>query len=123
VLRNVALLSTTLGRWLIKCRAGRSLNGRFSDCDRRRGYMGKRSDRRIFRKRRQRTGFVLLASLAVVVVGAIMFSSLKPLTTLSAQGGETEPVQRVDPPMVDRAPEAAAETPTTDEAPAAHAAA
>ena len=78
--------------------------------------MGKRSDRRIFRKRRQRAGFVLLASLAVVVVGAIMFSSLKPLTNLSAQGDETEPVQRVDPPVVDRAPEPAAETQTTEEA-------
>ena len=78
--------------------------------------MGKRSDRRIFRKRRQRAGFVLLVSLAVVVVGAIMFSSLKPLSNLSAQGGETEPVQRVDPPAVDRAPEAAAETQTTEEA-------
>jgi len=78
--------------------------------------MGKRSDRRIFRKRRQGAGFVLLASLAVVVVGAIMFSSLKPLTNLSAQGGETEPVQRVDPPAVDRAPEAAAETQTTEDA-------
>ena len=69
--------------------------------------MGKRSDRRIFRKRRQRAGFVLLVSLAVVVVGAIMFSSLKPLSNLSAQGGGAEPVQRVDPPAVDRAPEAA----------------
>jgi sortase A len=74
--------------------------------------MGKRSDRRIFRKRRQRAGFVLLVSLAVVVVGAIMFSSLKPLSNLSAQGGEPEPVQRVDPPAVDRAPEVAAETAT-----------
>ena len=77
--------------------------------------MGKRSDRQIFRKRRQRAGFALLASLAVVVVGAIMFSSLKPLTNLSAQGGETEPVRRVDPPAVDRAPEAAAETQTTED--------
>jgi sortase A len=75
--------------------------------------MGKRSDRRIFRKRRQRAGFVLLVSLAVVVVGAIMFSSLKPLSNLSAQGGEPEPVQRVDAPAVDGAPEAAkAETAT-----------
>jgi len=76
--------------------------------------MGKRSDRRIFRKRRQRAGFALLVSLAVVVVGAIMFSSFKPLSNLSAQGGETEPVQRLDPPAVDRAPEAAAETQTTE---------
>ena len=69
--------------------------------------MGKRSDRRIFRKRRQRAGFALLASLAVIVVGAIMFSSLKPLANLSAQGGEAGPVQRVDTPAVDSAPEAA----------------
>lgn len=76
--------------------------------------MGKRSDRRIFRRRRQRAGFVLLVSLAVVVVGAIMFSSLRPLSNLSAAGGETEPVQRVNPPAVDRAPEAAAETETAE---------
>jgi sortase A len=69
--------------------------------------MGKRSDRRIFRKRRQRAGFALLVSLAVVVVGAIMFSSLKPLNNLSAAGDETAAVQRVDSPAVDRAPEAA----------------
>jgi len=69
--------------------------------------MGKRSDRRIFRKRRQRAGFALLVSLAVVVVGAIMFSSLQPMNTLSAQGGEAGPVQRVNPPAVDDAPEVA----------------
>ncbi len=74
--------------------------------------MGKKSDRRIFRKRRQRAGFALLMSLAVIVVGAIMFSSLQPLSNqplsnLSAQGGETGPVQRVNPPAVDSAPEAA----------------
>lgn len=75
--------------------------------------MGKRSDRRIFRKRRQRAGFALLVSLAVVVVGAIMFSSLRPMDNLSAVGG-TEPVQRVDPPAVDRAPEAAAAVETAE---------
>ena len=72
--------------------------------------MGKRSDRRIFRKRRQRAGFALLVSLAVIVVGAIMFSSLQPVSTvsnLSAQGGEPGPVQRVDAPAVEGAPEAA----------------
>ncbi len=78
--------------------------------------MGKRSDRRIFRKRRQRAGFALLVSLAVIVVGAIMFSSLQPVSTvstLSAQAGEAGPVQRVDAPEVDGAPEAAkAETAT-----------
>ena len=72
--------------------------------------MGKKSDRRIFRKRRQRAGFALLVSLAVIVVGAIMFSSLQPVSTmntLSAQGGETGPVQRVDAPAVEGAPETA----------------
>jgi len=79
--------------------------------------MGKRSDRRIFRKRRQRAGFALLASLAVIVVGAIMFSSLKPLANLSAQGGEAGPVQRVDTPAVDSAPEAAKAEVTTEAQP------
>lgn len=75
--------------------------------------MGKKSDRRIFRKRRQRAGFALLVSLAVVVVGAIMFSSLKPFgnpNNLSARGGEA--VQRVDAPAVDDAPEAVAQADT-----------
>src|SRR3712207_1462598 len=75
--------------------------------------MGKKSDRRIFRKRRQRAGFALLVSLAVVVVGAIMFSSLKPfgnVSNLSAQGSARGDgaVQRVDAPAVDDAPEAVA---------------
>jgi len=69
--------------------------------------LGKKSDRRIFRKRRQRAGFALLVSLAVIVVGAIMFSSLQPLSNLSAQGGEAAPVERVDAPAVDGAPETA----------------
>jgi sortase A len=80
--------------------------------------MGKRSDRRIFRKRRQRAGFALLVSLAVIVVGAIMFSSLKPLANLSAQGGEAGPVQRVDTPAVDSAPEAAKAEVATEAQPA-----
>jgi len=81
--------------------------------------MGKRSDRRIFRKRRQRAGFALLVSLAVIVVGAIMFSSLRPVSTvstLSAQAGEAGPVQRVDAPAVDGAPEAAKAEAATQEA-------
>jgi sortase A len=80
--------------------------------------LGKKSDRRIFRKRRQRAGFALLVSLAVIVVGAIMFSSLQPLSNLSAQGGETGPVQRVDPPAVDSAPEAAKAEAATEAKPA-----
>jgi sortase A len=77
--------------------------------------MGKRSDRRIFRRRRQRAGFVLLVSFAVVVVGAIMFSSLKPVNDLSASSAEIAPVQRVDAPSVGGAPRAAAETKTDEE--------
>ena len=77
--------------------------------------MGKRSDRRIFRRRRQRAGFVLLVSFAVVVVGAIMLSSLKPVSNLSAAEDDTAPVQRVDAPSMDRAPEAAVETKTDEE--------
>jgi len=79
--------------------------------------MGKKSDRRIFRKRRQRAGFALLVSLAVVVVGAIMFSSLLPTQNLSAQGGETKPVQRVDAPAMDGAPEVAKAAKTTEARP------
>ncbi len=78
--------------------------------------MGKKSDRRIFRKRRQRAGFVMLVSLAVIVVGAIMFSSLQPVSTLSAQADETGPVQRVDAPLVEGAPEAAKAEAATQEA-------
>ncbi len=83
--------------------------------------MGKKSDRRIFKKRRQRTGFALLASLAVIVVGAIMFSSLQPVRNLSAQGGETGPVQRVDAPAVDGAPEAAKAEAATEARPVGNA--
>lgn len=73
--------------------------------------MGKRSDRRIFRRRRQRAGFALLVSLAIVVVGAIMLSSMNPFSpdlTASGDGGNS-PVKRVESPQVDRAPEAVAE--------------
>ena len=54
---------------------------------------------------------MLLVSLAVVVVGAIMLSSLKPFSpnpTASAGEGNS-PVKRVVSPEVDRAPEAVAE--------------
>ena len=73
--------------------------------------LGKRSDKRIFRRRRQRAGFVLLTSLGVVVVGAIMLSILSSftpnLTALAARGDS--PVERIAAPDVDRAPEAVAE--------------
>ena len=72
--------------------------------------MGKRSNRRIFRRRRQRAGYALLVSFAVVVVGAILFSSLNPFSpNLMASSAEAGPVQRVASPSVDRAPEAVPE--------------
>ena len=57
----------------------------------------------------------MLVSFAVVVVGAIMFSSLKPVNNLSAASAETAPVQRVEAPSVGGAPQAAAETKTDEE--------
>ena len=73
--------------------------------------MGKRSDKRIFRRRRQRAGFVLLTSVGVVVIGAIMLSVLSSftpnLTALGAQGDS--PLQRVAAPDVDQAPKPVAE--------------
>ena len=72
--------------------------------------MGKRSDKRIFRRRRQRAGFILSISLGIIVIGAIMLSALSSftpnLTALGAQGDS--PVERVAAPDVDRAPEAVA---------------
>jgi sortase A len=75
------------------------------------GALGKRSDHRIFRKRRQWAGFVLLVLVAVVVVGAIMLSSLDPFSpNLTASAGEGDSaVKRVAAPKVDRAPEVVAE--------------
>ncbi len=73
--------------------------------------MGKRSDKRIFRRRRQRAGFVLLTSMAVVVVGALMLSfmsSFGPSLTASVGGGDS-PVKRVAAPEVGSAPEPVAE--------------
>ncbi len=70
--------------------------------------MGKRSNRRIFRRRRQRVGYALFVSLAIVIVGAVLFSSLDPVNpTLTA--AEAEPVKRVEAPSRDRAPEPVSE--------------
>ena len=74
--------------------------------------MGKRATMRKFKRRRQRAGFALFVSLAVVIVGAVIFWRLDAsdlrLTALAGGGDET-PVQRVDSPNVDKAPEAAAQ--------------
>jgi sortase A len=76
--------------------------------------LGKRSDRRIFRRRRQRAGFALLVSVAIVVVGAIMLSSMNPFSPdLTASGGGDSGVKRVVSPEVDQAPEAVAENAAT----------
>jgi sortase A len=63
--------------------------------------MGKRSDRRKFRRRRQRAGFVLFVSLVLVVLSGLLFLGMTP-----AQGAKDLKVQRVDSPRVAQAPEA-----------------
>ena len=60
---------------------------------------------RKFRKRRQRAGFVLLASLAIVVLGIAMFFRLSPLGETS----EAAQVERIAVPMIGGAPEAVSE--------------
>ena len=60
---------------------------------------------RKFRKRRQRAGFVLLASLAIVVLGIAMFFRLSPLGETS----EAAQVERIAVPMIGVAPEAVSE--------------
>jgi sortase A len=60
---------------------------------------------RKFKKRRQRAGFVLLASLAIIVLGVALFFRLDPFGGTS----ETASVERVAVPMIGSAPEAAAE--------------
>jgi sortase A len=67
--------------------------------------MGNRSQMRKFRKRRQRAGFVLLASLAIVVLGIAMFFRLSPLGETS----EAAQVERITVPMIEGAPEAVSE--------------
>ncbi len=73
--------------------------------------MGKGSDRRRFRRRRRRTGLVLLASLAVVIFGVMLFGRVGSAgVQLSPLGGAEEaPVQRVAAPDLAEAPEVVAE--------------
>ncbi len=73
--------------------------------------MGKRSDRRIFRRRRRRAGFVLLVSLAVVTFGVLLFSRVDPagLQASPASSAEKIRVERVQSPDLADAPEAVAE--------------
>ena len=60
---------------------------------------------RKFKKRRQRAGYVLLASLAIIVLGVTLFFRMDPFQGAS----ETVSVQRVAVPMIGGAPEALAE--------------
>jgi sortase A len=67
--------------------------------------MGNRSQMRKFKKRRQRAGFVLLASLAIIILGVTLFFRLDPFQRAS----ESVSVERVAVPMIGSAPEAVAE--------------
>jgi sortase A len=60
---------------------------------------------RKFRKRRQRAGFALLASLLIIVLGITLFFRTDPFQ----RAGETVSVERVAVPMIGGAPEAVAE--------------
>jgi sortase A len=60
---------------------------------------------RKFRKRRQRAGFVLLASLLIIVLGITLFFRTDPFQ----RDSETVSVERVAVPMIGGAPEAVAE--------------
>jgi sortase A len=60
---------------------------------------------RKFKKRRQRAGFALLASLAIIVLGVMLFFRLDPFGGAS----ETASLERVAVPMIGSAPEAVAE--------------
>lgn len=77
--------------------------------------MGKKSQMKKFRRRRQRAGFALAASLLVVIFGVFMFSALDASSLrLASAGADTNAsVQRVEPPNVDGGPEVAARDATT----------
>jgi sortase A len=66
--------------------------------------MGTRSQQQKFRRRRQRAGFVLLMSLAIIVLGITLFFRTDPF-----QRSEASSVERVSVPMIAQAPEAVAE--------------
>jgi sortase A len=66
--------------------------------------MGTRSNKRKFRRRRQRAGFVLFVSLIIVVLGGVLFFRTAPFQETSSG-----PVARVGVPLISSAPEAVAE--------------
>ncbi len=70
--------------------------------------MGKRSDRRKFRRRRRWAGFFLLVSLTAVIFTAFVFTREDPTdaTPAASRTAEKDAVKRVDSPSVGHAPEA-----------------
>jgi sortase A len=73
--------------------------------------MGKRSDRRIFKRRRRRVGFALLVSLVAVAFGVLSFTKAGPagLQANPRDSAEKSPVERVQSPDLAEAPEVVAE--------------
>ena len=67
--------------------------------------MGNRSQMRKFKTRRRRAGFVLLASLAIIVLGVTLFFRMDPFQRESG----TLLVERATVPMISEAPKAVAE--------------
>ena len=65
--------------------------------------MGNRTDRRIFRRRRRRVGLVLFASLGILLLGGLLFSSLV------STGRTAVSVERVEVPLAASAPQAVQE--------------
>src|SRR5215218_3605566 len=104
--------STALRKVLLKSRAC-FVRRSGSDADRvqllrrweeRRGHMGKRSDRRKFRRRRRWAAFFGLLSLALMVFGVMLLSKIgSPEKQPAASGG----VERAASVRVDEAPKAA----------------
>ena len=75
----------------------------------RRGHMGKRSDRRKFRRRRRWAAFFLLLSLTLMVFGVMLLSGMGSLDQQPAASGGVEraTVERAASVRVAEAPEAA----------------
>jgi sortase A len=74
--------------------------------------MGKRSQMRKFKRRRRRAGFVLLMSLAIVVLGVGLFFRADP----SREIGGAPLTERVAVPMISEAPQAVSERAAENEA-------
>ena len=73
--------------------------------------VGTKPKYRKFRRRRRRAGFALVASLAVVVFGALLFAKVvsADLQLSALRGAQKNPVERAELPSLAGAPEAVAE--------------